>query len=169
PFDEFTREQLAGDLIPNATNEQRVASAYNRLNRTSAEGGLQPKEYLSKYAADRVRTTVAVWMGSTLGCAECHDHKFDPFTSRDFYSMKAFFADIKETGLVPDRGDKAWGSVLALPTPEQQKKREALEAQLAEARARLAAAIDKLAPERAACEQTLLAQYESGKLAWHVQ
>ncbi|HXK03464.1 MAG TPA: DUF1549 domain-containing protein, partial [Verrucomicrobiae bacterium] len=92
PFDQFTREQLAGDLIPNATPEQKVASAYNRLTRTSAEGGLQPKEYLAKYAADRVRTTVAIWMGSTLGCAECHDHKFDPFTSRDFYSMKAFFA-----------------------------------------------------------------------------
>ena len=127
PFDEFTREQLAGDLIPNATVEQRVASAYNRLNRTSAEGGLQPKEYLAKYAADRVRTTVAVWMGSTLGCAECHDHKFDPFTQRDFYSMKAFFADIKETGLVPDRGSKAWGTQLALPTPEQKQRQEELE------------------------------------------
>ena len=105
--------------IPDATVEQRVASAYNRLNRTSAEGGLQPKEYLAKYAADRVRTTVAVWMGSTLGCAECHDHKFDPFTSRDFYSMKAFFADIKETGLVPDRGKDAWGTQLSIPSPEQ--------------------------------------------------
>ncbi len=65
PFDAFTREQLAGDLIPNATREQRIASAYNRLNRTSAEGGLQPKEYLAKYGADRVRTISAVWMGST--------------------------------------------------------------------------------------------------------
>ncbi|MEO7142092.1 MAG: DUF1549 domain-containing protein, partial [Bryobacteraceae bacterium] len=113
PYDEFTREQLAGDLIPNATIEQRVASAYNRLNRTSAEGGIQPKEYLAKYAADRVRTTSAIWLGSTLGCAECHDHKFDPFLSKDFYSMEAFFADIKETGLVPDRGPKAWGTQLA--------------------------------------------------------
>jgi len=82
PFDEFTREQIAGDLLPNATIEQRVASAYNRLNRTSAEGGLQPKEYLAKYGADRVRTLSAVWMGSTLGCAECHDHRFDPFLRR---------------------------------------------------------------------------------------
>ena len=90
--------------------EQRVASAYNRLNRTSAEGGLQPKEYLAKYGADRVRTVSAVWLGSTLGCAECHDHKFDPFLSKDFYAMKAFFADIKETGLVPDRGARAWGA-----------------------------------------------------------
>ena len=116
PFDEFTREQLAGDLLPNATLDQKVASAYNRLNRTSAEGGLQPKEYLAKYGADRVRTLSAVWLGSTMGCAECHDHKFDPFLSRDFYSMKAFFADIKETGLVPDHGPKAWGTQLELPT-----------------------------------------------------
>ena len=137
PFDQFTREQLAGDLLPNATREQRVASAYNRLNRTSAEGGIQPKEYLAKYGADRVRTTSAVWLGSTLGCAECHDHKFDPFLSRDFYAMKAFFADIKETGLVPDRGPKAWGTQLALPTPEQQKELDALNARAENARKKL--------------------------------
>ena len=98
---EFTREQIAGDLLPNATVDQKVAAAYNRLNRASAEGGLQPKEYLAKYGADRVRTTSTVWLGATMGCAECHDHKFDPFTAKDFYSMKAFFADIKETGLDP--------------------------------------------------------------------
>ena len=143
PFDEFTREQLAGDLMLSPTADQRVASAYNRLNRTSAEGGLQPKEYLAKYAADRVRTTVAVWMGSTLGCAECHDHKFDPFTQRDFYAMKAFFADLKETGLVPDRGRNAWGSQLALPTPDQQKREESLRQQLSDARAQLAAKMPK--------------------------
>src|SRR5262249_48812431 len=110
PFDQFTIEQLAGDLLPNATRDQKIASAYNRLNRSSDEGGVQPKEYLAKYAADRVRTTSTVWLGSTTGCAECHDHKSDPFTSKDFYSMEAFFADIKETGLVPDRGPRAWGA-----------------------------------------------------------
>jgi hypothetical protein len=169
PFDEFTREQLAGDLIPNATRDQKVASAYNRLNRTSAEGGLQPKEYLAKYGADRVRTIAAVWMGSTLGCAECHDHKFDPFLSRDFYSMKAFFADIKETGLVPDRGKNAWGSQLVLPTPEQQARLDKLNGELAAARARLTAKMTSLEPARAAWEKRLLADYESGALAWHVQ
>ena len=168
-FDEFTREQLAGDLIPNATTEQRVASAYNRLNRTSAEGGLQPKEYLAKYAADRVRTTVAVWMGSTLGCAECHDHKFDPFTQRDFYSMKAFFADIKETGLVPDRGKTAWGSQLALPTPEQQRQADELKARLIAARDRLAAKMATLEPRRPEWEKQLLARNENGEPAWRFQ
>jgi len=169
PFDEFTREQLAGDLIPYATTEQKVASAFNRLNRTSAEGGLQPKEYLAKYAADRVRTTVAVWMGSTLGCAECHDHKFDPFLARDFYSMKAFFADIKETGLVPDRGKTAWGSLLPLPTPEQNEKLEAMKQELEAARTRLAEKMKSLEPGRAEWEKDLLARFTAGELAWRNQ
>jgi len=156
PFDEFTREQLAGDLIPNATREQRIASAYNRLNRTSAEGGIQPKEYLAKYGGDRVRTTSAVWMGSTLGCAECHDHKFDPFLSRDFYAMKAFFADIKETGLVPDRGPKAWGTQLALSTPEQQKELDA-------ANARAEAARQKVTPT------VPFPSVSRADVTWHVQ
>ena len=90
PFDRFTREQLAGDLLPNATIEQKVAAAYNRLNRTSAEGGLQPKEYLAKYGADRVRTLSTVWLGSTLGCAECHDHKFDPVHLQGFLLHESF-------------------------------------------------------------------------------
>src|SRR6266851_2978450 len=136
PFDAFTREQLAGDLIPGASVEQRVASAYNRLTRTSAEGGLQPKEYLAKYGADRVRTLSAVWLGSTMGCAECHDHKFDPFLIKDFYAMKAFFADIQETGLVPDRGLRAWGAQLALPNDQQQAELAALDRTLAAARSR---------------------------------
>ena len=137
PFDQFTREQLAGDLMPNPAVEQRTASAYNRMNRYSAEGGLQPKEYLAKYGADRVRTLSAAWLGSTMGCAECHDHKFDPFTSKDFYSMKAFFADIKETGLMPDRGADAWGAKLLLATPEQQARLDELTAKAEAARKEL--------------------------------
>ncbi len=96
PFDEFTRKQLAGDLLPNRTIDDRIASAYNRLLQTSHEGGLQPKEYLSIYAADRVRNVSQVWMGATVGCAQCHDHKFDPYTIHDFYSLAAFFADVDE-------------------------------------------------------------------------
>ncbi len=169
PYDQFTREQLAGDLLPNAGTEQRVASAFNRLNRTSAEGGIQPNEYLAKYAADRVRTTAAVWMGSTVGCAECHDHKFDPFTSRDFYSMKAFFADLKETGLVPDRGKDAWGSQIDLATPAQLQRREELTARIKEARANVAAKLAALANKQGEWETELLKRYESGELSWHNQ
>ena len=96
PFDQFTLEQLAGDLLPNATIDQKIASGYNRLLQTSHEGGVQIKEYLTKYDADRIRNLGGVWMGATLGCAECHDHKFDPYTQKDFYSLVAFFADVDD-------------------------------------------------------------------------
>ena len=162
-FDVFTREQLAGDLLPDAGTEQKVAAAFNRLNRVSAEGGLQPKEYLAKYGADRVRTVSAVWLGATLGCAECHDHKFDPLLARDFYSMKAFFADIKETGLVPDRGSKAWGSVMAMPSPEQKQRLETILARIDALKASQTKPIDET------YKKSLLADYEAGRLAWKVQ
>jgi hypothetical protein len=102
PYDKFVIEQLAGDLLPNATTEQKVASGFNRLNMVTREGGAQPKEYLAKYAADRVRTVSTTFLGSTMGCCECHDHKYDPFTIRDFYSMAAFFADVKQWGVYQD-------------------------------------------------------------------
>lgn len=108
PFDVMTREQLAGDLLPDPGPWQMVASGYNRLSRMTNEGGSQAKEYLAKYAADRVRNVSTVWLGSTLGCAECHDHKFDPFLAKDFYSMGAFFADIEEMGVFSGNGN--WGS-----------------------------------------------------------
>jgi hypothetical protein len=104
PFDQFTVEQLAGDLLTNATTEDLVASGFNRLNMMTREGGAQAKEYLAKYAGDRVRTVSMAWLGSTMGCAECHDHKYDPFTSKDFYSMEAFFADLKQWGVYMDYG-----------------------------------------------------------------
>lgn len=105
PFDQFTREQLGGDLMENPSDEQLVASAYNRLNRLTTEGGAQAKEYLAKYASDRTSTTATVWMGSTLGCAECHDHKFDPFLTKEFYQIGAFFADIEEVGVFSRDGN----------------------------------------------------------------
>jgi hypothetical protein len=169
PFDRFTREQLAGDLLPNATVDQKVASAYNRLNRTSAEGGLQPKEYLAKYAADRARTLSTVWLASTMGCAECHDHKFDPFLSRDFYSLQAFFADIEETGLVPDKGPKAWGTQLELATPQQRAQLEKAGAKLLSVWPALYARTVELESKQAAWEKRVLADYEAGRLEWKYQ
>jgi hypothetical protein len=99
PFDQFVIEQMAGDLLPNPTTEQRVATCFNRLNMVTREGGAQAKEYLAKYSADRVRTLGSALLGSTLACCECHDHKFDPFTSRDFYSFAAFWDDVKQWGI----------------------------------------------------------------------
>ncbi len=128
PFDQFTIENLAGDLLPEPTLDQKVASTYNRLNRASGEGGVQPKEYLAKYVSDRVRTTGAVWLGTTIGCAECHDHKFDPFTTKDFYSFGAFFADVKEQGIVSGAN---YIEQMPVPTPEQSQQEATLKDKLA--------------------------------------
>jgi len=148
PFDVFTREQLAGDLMPNATVEQKIASAYNRMGRTSAEGGLQPKEYLAKYGAERVRTVSTNWLGTTMGCSECHNHKFDPVLTKDFYSMKAFFADVKETGLVPDFGPDAFAPKMPVYNPGQKERIDALKNQIQSEKSELDRKADAMATER---------------------
>ena len=112
PYDQFIIEQLAGDLLPDSTTEQQVASGFNMLLQTTSEGGAQAKEYIAKYAADRVRNTSQIFIGSTMGCCECHNHKFDPFTTKDFYSFAAFFADIDQPSIgnpanYPVIGDEA--------------------------------------------------------------
>ncbi len=123
-FDRFTAEQLAGDLLPGATTEQKVASGYNRMLQTTEEGGAQAKEYTAKYAADRVRNASSVWLGLTLGCAECHDHKFDPFSQKEFYRFAAFWADVKEKAV--GRQDQT-----PLPTPEQAARLKQFDEQMA--------------------------------------
>ena len=152
PFDEFTIEQLAGDLLPDATQEQRVASAYNRLNMITAEGGSQAKEYLAKYAADRVRTTATVWMGMTLGCAQCHDHKFDPFTAEDFYSFASYFADIQERG-VYNFTEERWDPEMPVPSPKQAAQQRQLETGIAAAERKLAEETPDLTAAREAWER----------------
>ena len=133
PFDQFTREQLAGDLLPNPTQDQLIASGYNKLGMMSAEGGAQPKEYLTKYASDRVRTASTVWLGSTLGCAECHDHKFDPFTQKDFYRFASFFADIEERGLYSGANrDDNWGPTIRIPDDQHEGLLKPIDAKIAE-------------------------------------
>ncbi|MCW1926383.1 PSD1 and planctomycete cytochrome C domain-containing protein [Luteolibacter arcticus] len=145
PFDQFTIEQIAGDLLPEATLSQKVAASYNRLNQLSEEGGIQDAEYLAKYQAERVRTTSAAWLGSTMACCECHDHKFDPFTAKDFYSFAAYFSDILERGACNNDGKyqedlgkwtsqgiafNEWGPLLPVPSAEQSARVQQVDAEL---------------------------------------
>ena len=105
PYDRFTREQLAGDLLANPTREQLIATGFHRCNITTNEGGTIEEENLANYAADRVTTTAWVWLGLTANCAQCHDHKFDPVTMKDFYAMAAFFRNTTQRGLDGNRKD----------------------------------------------------------------
>jgi len=159
PFDQFTVEQLAGDLLPGATLEQKIASGYNRLGMMSAEGGVQDREYLAKYIAERVRNASGTWLGITLGCAECHDHKFDPFTTKDFYRFEAFFADIRERGLYSGaNSDGNWGPFVKVPTAEQSAQLDALSVRIAQ----LKQVLDTPTPELAAAQQA----WEQGQHPW---
>ncbi|MBU60869.1 MAG: hypothetical protein CMI26_00025 [Opitutae bacterium] len=122
PFDQFTVEQLAGDMLPNATLDQRIATAFNRNHSLSAEGGIVPEEFLVEYAVDRVATTSTVWLGLTMACARCHDHKFDPLQQKEFYEFSAFFNNINERG----KGFKYVNSppFIMAPTIDQQAQLE---------------------------------------------
>jgi hypothetical protein len=151
PFDQFTIEQVAGDLLPNATVQTRVGSAFNRLLLSTEEGGAQPKDYEARMLTDRVRAIGAAWLGQTTGCAQCHDHKFDPFTMRDFYALGAFFADIQE----PIIGRREDGIVVA--SEEEEKRLAELDAQLSDARQRLNAATAELDAAQAEWETKAIA------------
>ncbi len=167
PFDQFTREQLAGDLLPDPTREQLIASGYNRLNQITAEGGAQAKEYIAKYAADRVRTTTAVWLGATMGCAECHDHKFDPISTKDFYAFSAFFADIEEDGVY--RSGAKWAPFMYLPTPEESEREAALTAAIAGLDTTLSQTTPALEVAQSAWEsQTALSKQGLEATGWQV-
>ncbi len=132
PFDQFTIEQIAGDMLPDATLDQRIATAFNRNHSLNAEGGIVPAEFLVEYAVDRVATTSAVWLGLTLGCARCHDHKFDPVSQLEFYEVFALFNNIPERG----KGFKYVNSppFITAPTTDQQTRLTELDGQLTQAR-----------------------------------
>ncbi len=161
PFDQFTIEQIAGDLLPEASREQLIASGYNRLGMMSAEGGVQDREYLAKYIAERVRNLGGTWLGVTLGCCECHDHKYDAFTMRDFYSLEAFFADIQEQGIYGGAHETGiWGPSIQVPTPEQEQ-------QLADFDRQIAGVQTILGTQTLELDAAQL-EWESSQLPWRV-
>ncbi|HIO65167.1 MAG TPA: DUF1553 domain-containing protein [Planctomycetes bacterium] len=167
PFDQFTIEQIAGDLLEQPDQNQLVATGYNRLLQTTHEGGLQLKEYRAIYMADRVRNLSEAWLGGTLGCAQCHDHKYDPYTTRDFYSFGAFFADIDDE----DHLRNPYGGLNSTPTRRRPEMRlmtdegrsmgEELARKISETEPQIDAAIEALVPEQQAWEQQLAARIES--------
>jgi Protein of unknown function (DUF1553)/Protein of unknown function (DUF1549)/Planctomycete cytochrome C/Concanavalin A-like lectin/glucanases superfamily len=153
PFDRFGIEQLAGDLLPNATVQQKLASAFNRNHMIDYEGGAIPEEYQVEYVADRVDTTANVFMGLTVGCARCHDHKFDPISQKDYYRFFAFFNTIAEKGLDGKSGNAA--PILEMPTAAQASEVAWLQQAIAEHEA----------AEPAKETQALLAAWQKSRLA----
>jgi len=132
PFDQFTIEQIAGDMLPNATTDQKIATGFHRNTQLNTEGGVDPDAARYEVMVDRVNTTATVWLGTTLGCAQCHNHKYDPFSLRDYYKLYSFF----DNSTYQIRGSAAFDSVayeptLELPTPEQETKRKELNDQIA--------------------------------------
>lgn len=149
-FDQFTIEQIAGDLLPNATLEQKVASAFTRLNMTTEEGGAQAREYEAKTVTDRVKSIGTAWLAQTIMCAECHDHKYDPITQRDFYSLGAFFSDIKESAI----GRREPG--MLVPSAEQSAKLAEYDKHLTDLEKQLSAPSEKITASQKAWEQQVV-------------
>ena len=145
PFDEFTVEQLAGDLLDNPTQDQRIATGFNRNHMINHEGGAIPAEYHTEYVVDRVETVATAWMAMTMGCARCHDHKYDPITQREFYAFYAFFNSVDELGLDGVNGNAV--PMLKLPAPTQDKRLAQLDEAIRAVRADLPAS--RIEPELA--------------------
>src|SRR5579872_6255017 len=153
-FDRFTIEQLAGDLLPNATFEQKIASGFNRNHMINFEGGAIPEEYHNAYLVDRVNTTATVWLGLTVACAQCHDHKYDPIKQKDYYRFYAFFNNVPENGLDGAKGNAE--PILKLPSAEQAVQQAKLKTETEGAEAKLKKLEDELPAAQAKWEEEAL-------------
>jgi mono/diheme cytochrome c family protein len=153
PFDQFTVDQIAGDMLPHATSAQILATGFNRNHRGNGEGGIIPEEYAAEYVVDRVETTSAVWLGVTLGCARCHNHKYDPFTQKEFYQVFAYFNNVPERGKAFKYGNSP--PVMEAPTAEQEARLQALDKNLSAAERRLAELEPAIAKAQAEWQRTL--------------
>ena len=159
PFDQFTVEQLAGDLLPNPTQEQRIATGFHRNTMVNTEGGTDEEEFRVAAIVDRVNTTFSVWLGTTMACAQCHSHKYDPFSMREYYQAFAFFNQTNDKGRSND-------PELELPTPAQKAKREALQAQIGPLESVLNTPTTELGQAQAVWQSELEAAQESIRAHW---
>ncbi len=155
PFNEFTIEQIAGDLLPNPTEDQLIATAFHRNTLTNNEGGTNDEEFRNVAVVDRVNTTMSVWMGTTMACAQCHDHKYDPLSQEEYFKLFAFFNNSEDA----DRGDES--PLLPLFTAEQKQQRSMWTGEIT----RLEKALETSTPERVAGQQRWEEQFSS-ELAW---
>jgi hypothetical protein len=162
PFDQFTSEQLAGDLLPNPTLDQKIATGFCRCNITTNEGGIIDEEYKVLYARDRTDTFAQIWLGTTAGCAVCHDHKFDPLTMKDFYSLSAFFDNTTQP--VRDGNIKDPPPIMTVPLAADRPRFDAVQGELAAIRSR----IDARKQEARADFDAWLAKFQPEELAHYV-
>jgi hypothetical protein len=166
PYDQFTVEQLAGDLLPNATLDQKIASGFNRNSMINFEGGAFPEEYRTAYVIDRVNTTGTVWLGLTVGCTQCHDHKFDPITQKEYYQLFAYFNSIGEKGLDGQTGNAV--PLIATPSADQQKKIAGLTARIGELEKKFTDPLPEADAAQAEWEKTIpTGGSSSAAVTWH--
>ncbi len=145
PFDQFSILQLAGDLVPDATIQQKILAGFNRNNGTTDEGGAIAEEYRVEYAVDRVKTTSTVWMGLTMECAQCHDHKYDPISQQEYYQFYAFFNVSSDGGMQTRNGNAA--PILQVPDPEKEQQLPIVQSQLADAKLQLQQRAEQSQPD----------------------
>jgi cytochrome c553 len=164
PFDRFTVEQIAGDMLPDATEAQRIATGFHRNAMTNEEGGVDPDESMYEVLVDRVNTTATVWLGTTLGCAQCHNHKYDPFSQKDYFRLLAFFANPAYEKEVSGDGTRYHEAKLDLASPEQAAKRTAAQGEVK----RLEGVLAETTPELAERQRAWEAGIRDAERAWMV-
>ena len=155
-FDQFTVEQIAGDMLPAATIDQKIATGFHRNTMLNQEGGIDPEENRFETLIDRVNTTATVWLGSTIACAQCHNHKYDPFSQKDYYRLMAFFDNAEYQILGGGSERYVLEPQISLPTPEQEERRKALDAEIKQTEVKLNTRTPELDAEQAKWERDML-------------